>query len=604
MGRFGAVQIGIALTCAAQVAVADPAAWTVDLAATPDTALLRVLGSVGDGGVRGVPVAGGPDVDGDGFGDVAFSEMIASPLGRPGAGLVRLVFGDGTLAGTLDAASPNERILTILGDGPSEATGAEIWIDDVTGDGLGDLLMGRQNYRADAERPGAGALTIVVGGPALRALAEAGTPLDLRTPPVEIAIATLVGSAANARLGIWMRTGDVDGDGVADVAVGSDQESASEAHHGSVYLLRGGPALATSQTIDLAEFGSPTSSFAGRVARLRPPSPASHYHFGATCQVADLDGNGRAEVIGSAALSRVGAGIKADGEAFPHSIGGTTDGTVWIFWDESLPGAHWPDALDVRAGEVGVVTTAIDGGAANWKFGEELVAGDWDGDGAADLFAGDLVGTGAGRPVQSGLGHVVFDVATLRGQAIDLDLPPQGLAVTDFFGAIDYEIAGDTAIDGDFDGDGRDDLAFTSPHAWPLGRVEAGVVHVFFGRDGAWPAEVDLGEGALPPPGSLRVTQLLGAHGATGFDQGDVLGYSAAAADLDGDGKTDLVVNEMLGNGATPQAVDSGTLIAVPGALLAPEADAAALGSAALAALLGCSRHGPRVVSARSGGRT
>jgi len=594
VSRFGAGQIGVAIALGARVAFADPAARTIDLAAAPDTELLRVLGSVGDGGERGVPVAGGPDVDGDGFGDVAFAEMVASPLGRQGAGLVRLVFGDGTLAGTLDAAAPNERILTILGDGPSEATGAEIWIDDVTGDGLGDLLIGRQNFRADEARPGAGALSIVVGAPALRTLAETGAPLDLRDPPLEIAVATLVGSAATARLGIWMRTGDVDGDGVADVAVGADQESGpSETHRGAVYLLRGGSTLATSQTLDLAEFGSPASPFAGRVARLRSPALAPHHHFGATCQVADLDGNGRAEVIGAAALSRAGAAIPADGVVTAsHSTGGTTDGTVWIFWDESLPGALWPDALDLRAGEVGVVTTAIDGGAANVEFGEEIVAGrDWDGDGAADLFAGDLVGNGAGRPFQSGLGHVVFDIASLRGLSIDLDAPPEGLAVTTIYGGREYEIAADTAIDGDFDGDCRDDLVVTSPHAYPFGRVQAGALHVLFGRDGAWPAAIDLAEGALPPSGALRVTQLLGADGATGSDKGDVLGYSAASGDLDGDGRTDLVVNEMLGNGATPQAVDSGTLIAVPGALLAPEADAWALGVAVLAALRVCSRR-------------
>jgi hypothetical protein len=589
VGRFGAVQIGVAIALGARVALADPAARSIDLAATPDTELLRVLGSVGDGGARGVPVAGGRDVDGDGFADVAFAEMVASPLGRPGAGLVRLVFGDGTLAGTLDAAAPNERILTILGDGPSEATGAEIWIDDVTGDGLGDLLIGRQNFRADEARPGAGALSIVVGAPALRTLAESGAPLDLRDPPLDVAVATLVGSAATARLGIWMRTGDVDGDGVADVAVGADQESdPSETHRGAVYLLRGGPALATSQTLDLIEFGSPTSPFAGRVARLRSPALAPHHHFGATCQVADLDGNGRAEVIGAAALSRAGAAIQPDGViTASHANGGTADGTVWIFWDESLPGALWPDALDLRAGDDGVLTTAIDGGAANVEFGEELVAGrDWDGDGEADLFAGDLIGYGVGHPFQSGLGHVLFGVASLRGLSIDLDAPPQGFAITDVFGGIANEIAADTAIDGDFDGDGRDDLVVTSPHAYPFGRVQAGAAHVLFGRDGAWPEEIDLAEGALPPPEALRVTQLLGADGATGYDQGDVLGYSAAAGDLDGDGRTDLIVNEMLGNGATPAAEDAGTLIAVPGVLLAPEPSAIGLGGAALAALL------------------
>ena len=583
-GRAG--WLGIAIALLAGVSAADDAARTIDLATQDDSSLLRVLGSLGDGGLRGVPVAGGADVDGDGHRDVAMAAMLASPLGRSGAGEVYLIFGDGTVAGTLDTATPSPRILPILGDGVSEATGAEIWIDDVTGDGLGDLLIGRQNFRPDVARPGAGALTIVVGGPALRALATAGTALDLRAPPMDVAVVTLVGSAAAARLGIWMRTGDVTGDGVADVAVGADQESdAAATHRGAVYLLRGGAELAGSQTLDLAAFGSETSPFAGRVARLRPPAGASHFHFGATCQVADLDGDGRAEVLASAALSRTGAAIPAEDSppGAPHANGGTTDGTLYIVWNESL-GASWPGALDLAIDDPGVVATGIDGGDANARFGEEIVAGrDWDGDGAADLYAGDLVGTGAGREFQSGLGHVLFDAAALRGLAFDLDAPPPGLVTTTFLGAIAYEIAGDTAIDGDFDGDGRADLAFSSPHAYPLGRVEAGAMHVFFGRDGAWPAVVDLADGAFPPASALRVTQVLGAHGAAQFDQGDVLGYSAAAGDLDRDGRTDLVVNEMLGNGATSGAVDAGNLIVLPGALLAPEPDAALLGCIALA---------------------
>ena len=51
----------------------------IDLAridAAPDV-LTRVYGSVGNG-ARGVPVAGGKDLDGDGFPDLAFAAMQAS----------------------------------------------------------------------------------------------------------------------------------------------------------------------------------------------------------------------------------------------------------------------------------------------------------------------------------------------------------------------------------------------------------------------------------------------------------------------------------------------------------------------------------------------
>jgi hypothetical protein len=587
--RANSGSIAIALLLAAIAARADEAAYTIDLATQDDDALMRVLGAVPDGGIHGVPVAAGPDVDGDGHADLAMAALLASPLGRSGAGEVFLVFGDGAIAGTFDTALPSQRILAILGDGNAEVTGSVVWIDDVTGDGLGDLLIGRQNFRGAADRPGAGALTIIAGGAALHAHALAGDVLDLRAPPLDVAVATLVGSAATARLGLWARTGDVTGDGIADVVVGADQESDGDAtHRGAVYVLRGGPQLAATQTVDLADFANPAFPLAGDVARVRPPAGAAHFHFGATCQLADLDGDGRAEVLASAALSRTGAVIQADGAppASAHSSGGTSHGTLWIAWDENFAADPWPAGYDFAVDDAGPVVTEIRGGAGNLHFGEELVGGrDYDGDGAADLFVGDLTGNAVGRPTYAGLGHLLFAVGGLRGASFAVDAPPPDVAVTSFLGAIVSEIAADTAIDGDFDADGRADLAFSSPHAYPLGRVEAGVLHVFFGRDGAWPATVDLAAGALPPADQLRVTQVLGAHGAAQFDLGDTLGYSAAAADLDGDGKTDLVANEMLGNGATPAAQDAGTLIVLPGARLAPEPGAATLASVALAAL-------------------
>ncbi len=122
---------------------------------------------------------------------------------------------------------------------------------------------------------------------------------------------------------------------------------------------------------------------------------------------------------------------------------------------------------------------------------------------------------------------------------------------------------------GDFDGDGVDDLAIASPHAAPQGRASAGGVRVLFGRQGGWPAEIDLSPGNLPATFEARITEVHGAAATSGSDVGDTLGYSAAAADIDGDGRTDLITNEMLGNGLTPGTVDVGNLVIVSGNALA-----------------------------------
>jgi hypothetical protein len=554
----------------------------VDLALLSTTGgeLRRVHGSVGDGS-RGLPVAGAGDLDGDGFADYALAAIQAAPLGRAGAGEVYLVFGDGTVSGSLDTAPFQADILKIAGAGPSETAGSSLWMDDVSGDGLSDLLIARQNYThapPDPDRTGAGALTILVGGAAVRSFAASAASLeqhlDLAAPPPSLLVASLVGAATFDRLGIWVRTGDVTGDGVADIAVGADQASdLGASHHGAVYVIRGGPHLAASQTIDLADFAG--SALAGHVARVDPPAGSAHFHFGGTCQVADLDGNGRAEVIAAAALNRSSAGILASGapSGSAHATGGTADGTVHVAWDDNFPSTPWPAAgyrfaIDAAPG----TRTSVDGGACNISFGEELLGGlDYDTDGAADLYVGDIIGdcSGQGRAF-SGTGYVLYAARDLKGLALDMGALPAGLVTTTFLGGSAGDISSDTAAHGDFDGDGCDDLAFSSPHAAPLGRTDAGTVHVFFGQPGPWPALIDLAP-ALPPPAGARSAEVYGAEGTVGANAGDTLCYSAAAGDVDGDGRTDLVTNEMLGDGVLPAAEDTGNLILLSGAVFVPE---------------------------------
>ncbi|MGI9431638.1 MAG: FG-GAP repeat protein, partial [Myxococcota bacterium] len=194
-----------------------------------------------------------------------------------------------------------------------------------------------------------------------------------------------------------------------------------------------------------------------------------------------------------------------------------------------------------------------------------------DSDGAPDLFVGDIVGDGsdgATRP-GSGVGHVFYDAAALRGLLFELDAAPAGLAMTRIVGGSAGDISSDTAAAADFDGDGIADLAIASPHASPLARDGAGAVHVLFGKSGRWPPTIDLAPGALPTPEETRITWVLGAKGAAPNDVGDTLAYSAAVADLDDDGRSELVTNEMLGNGVASRDVDAGNLIVLSGARLA-----------------------------------
>jgi len=565
MKRFPHTSLTVPLCAAAAVLLvgANVAAFTLDLAAvsTQDTGLLRLHGSTGDGAF-GVPVAGGVDFDGDGHADVAMASMLASPNG---------VFGTGTIAGTFDTATSAANVLRLHGTVEKETAGSEIWSDDVDGDGLGDLLIARQNFGPSLARTGAGALSIVFGSAALRAHAAALTAIDLDAPPTDVTVLTIVGAQALGRFGIWMRTGDVDGDGTADIVVGADQEDYDAAQHaGAVYVVRGGAYLATGGSVDLGLPG--TNLLTGHLARITPPAGSAEYHLGATCLIADLDGNGRGEVLAAAALNRAGATLVPLGGSAggTHAIGGAGRGTVFIAWDDNFPTGPWDATTSFRIDASPGARTVVHGAPGNQSFGEELIGGlDFDGDGLADLFVGDIVGdlSPGNTRFASGAGTVFYDAAGLRGRTIEMDAQPADVLTSTFLGAATGDIAADTAAHGDFDGDGRADLMFSAPHHSPLGRNHAGALYVFFGQQGGWPAVIDLRD-PLAPQG-LRAATVFGAVGTNGSDSGDTLAYSAAAGDIDGDGRTDLITNEMEANGLAPGTVDDGNLIVVSGALLA-----------------------------------
>lgn len=527
----------------------------------------RVYGADGDGQF-GVPVAGGLDMDGDGFADYAIALMTADPLGRMDAGEVVLVFGDGTFSGTVDASDvDNPGVLRILGDQDRETAGSEIWMADVTGDGLGDLLICRQNFSPSGTRLGAGALTVIAGTAALAAHAQTLQPIDLRSPAGGLPVTTIVGVAEGDRFCIWTRTGDVTGDGVDDLVVGADQEDGlGQNHRGALYVFQGGDWLAAGGTLSLTDLRA--GALKNRVAHVALPSGANEFHLGATCQIADLDGNGLGEVLGAAALSRAGAflGPYPAPPSPHHFAGGAPGGRLYVLWDDNFT-PPWPEVLEINLANPPGSRTVIRGGNRNIRFGEEILGGlDYDGDGEPELFVGDLVAdeTAAHDRLNSGAGYVFYDAPLLRGLDFNLDSPPPQVAFSTILGPSAHAIGADTAAHADFDGDGLGDLAFCSPKAAPAGRVSAGAVHVLRGRIGGWPAEIDTA--ALPPTSAVRVTEIRGAHGTSGSDEGDVLCYSGAAGDVDGDGLEDLLVNEMEGSG--PAGDDVGNLLAIDGTVL------------------------------------
>ncbi len=370
-----------------------------------------------------------------------------------------------------------------------------------------------------------------------------------------------------------MRTGDITGDGIADILVGADEVDADGAsvsqNQGAVFVIRGGSHLLDApEIIDLAEVGPPSipRALKGHIARIDPPDGSDDFHFGGTVQVCDLDGNGPAEVIVAATLNRAGASARLPNSpsGTGEGSGGSTNGTVFIIWNENFPPGPWPVNYRFKADRPPIGSfTRIDGPEEAQSFGEEILGGlDYSGDGFPDLMIGDLVADPAGR-TNAGRGYVLYNAGNLRGLDFNLDSPPSEIAFSTIDGPVAGAISSDTMLQGDFDGDGIGDVGIGNPHDTFLDRNDAGSVHVLYGQPGGWPDAIDLLPASLPDPQEMRIAWIQGANGTSGSDRGDTLCYSAASGDINGDGRTDLIINEMAGNALEGTLEDVGNMLVI-----------------------------------------
>jgi hypothetical protein len=184
----------------------------------------------GEGGdAVGWSVAGLGDVDGDGLGDALISAG-GNDDEAVDAGLVALWFGP-IPAGNLGLGAADARIFgahegAFLGE---PVSGAE----DLDGDGLRDLLIGTSSATD-------GRVYVVVDPPSGdAAIADA-------------AAVTLV-AAGDDGLGGALTSGDLDGDGIADLALGARYASLGSDRSGAVYVV---PGPLGSGTVDAREAAS------------------------------------------------------------------------------------------------------------------------------------------------------------------------------------------------------------------------------------------------------------------------------------------------------------------------------------------------------------
>jgi disulfide bond formation protein DsbB len=372
--------------------------------------------------------------------------------------------------------------------------GGAFAVGDFNGDGFPDLAVGAPGYTVNGRF--AGAVNVLYGSAS--GLTADGSQLWHQDSP---GIADQAENADN--FGSPLASGDFDGDGFDDLAVGALGEDLANPARiltdaGAVHVLYGSP---TGLTASGSRFGHQDSPGVEGAA-------GGEDFFGWSLASGDFDGDGFDDLAVGALGDRVGS---VDGAGAVNVFYGSRSGLTVAgdqLWTQESPGVE----DDAEAGD---------------NFGNALAAGDFDGDGHDDLAAGVY------NESLPGAFHAGA-VAVLYGSASGLAAEGNQLWHQDSPGVLDLAEASDTfgsaLAAGDFDGDGLSDLAVGVPLEDVFGVSNAGAANVLYGSaSGLTDARNQLWHQDSPGVEDENETS-------------NLFGDALTSGDFDGDGFDDLAV--------------------------------------------------------------
>ncbi len=448
-----------------------------------DTA--RIDGRAEDGDFSAAALATG-DFNGDGFADVVVGAPNEDLRKNVDAGQIQVIYGTRRGLGTRDKII-HQGTKKVPADSLSgDLFGSAIAVADFDGDGFDDAAVGVPGKDIDGQVD-AGSVVILYG----RKKGLLGAR-SFSISQGEQSVGGLPG--AYNRFGHSLTAGDFNGDGSPDLAIGVPGAAARAGGVSVVYGSAAGLNVATAMWI------SQQDESVG-------DSPEPDDRMGWSLAAGDFNADGSADlavgVPGEAHAGQPGAGIVQVFSGSPEGIG-LTD----LLLSEDTPG--------------------VKGGVeARDAFGASLAVGDFDGDSNDDLAIG-VPGESKGKKVSSGVVHVLRGSSTGLSGVGSKRLGQAGKAVRGDPDAGD-EFGWALAV-GDFNGNGRDDLAVGVPGERVGSANGAGSVQVFFGRSKGISKKGD----QIWRPGSNGIPGRAEANAG--------VGRALSTGDIDGDGRDDLVV--------------------------------------------------------------
>ncbi len=466
--------------------------------------------------------------------------------------------GSSAVSGVFDLANSGTQLAVTFPAGDVRpGAPALIAAGDFNGDGKTDLLLGASfSSGPNGSRPGAGEAYVLYGP------LSGDIDLSQKQPDVRI-----LGAVSGDSLGAGVAAGDLNGDGIDDIVVGAPLSNGLpevRTQMGVAYVVFGGPHIAS--TVDTATGQQDFD--------LQPAEGFSH--LGQTFAVADVNGDGIADLIAGAPyagrepntppggvrttvgevyvvygshdlhghvtvaqddedvrlsgvnqLEQFGSSVAAadvsgDGIAdiivgasgYDGPAGDRTDpGGVFVFFG----GKDMPKQATLRDAAV-----TITGADANDNFGTLVAAADVNNDNRAEVIGSAPGGAGPDNK-RSASGEVsIIDIAAASSTTIDLAKAGAGVRV---FGPTANEFAPSSVTATALGGTPR--IAFGSDLEGPSDRPAAGTTHLINGKT---TADIDLAQAGTD------IVSILGASGGEG------LGGSVAFADIDGDGIPELLV--------------------------------------------------------------